>query len=230
VPIRAEHPAPGGGTVHVATTGTADGDLAVGGDPALLAERRSRIAAHPWTWLHQVHGAGVVVVDGPGAGAGRRADAAVTAAPRAVLAVHTADCAGVALWSEEGEPVVGAAHAGWRGLDAGVLEATVAAMRRLGARSIRYVQGPTISPAAYEFGEAELAGLCSRLGPELRSVTVAGAPALDLRAGVRRALAAVGAEPTDVAAPPCTATDEGFWSHRARGDAGRQATVVWWEP
>jgi hypothetical protein len=226
-----------GGPVRLVFTDAADGDLRVDGDAARLAARRGRIAGRPWTWLRQVHGADVVVVDRPGGGAGAEADAAVTARPGAVLAVHTADCAGVLLVGArpDGSPVVGAAHAGWRGLSLGVLQATVAAMGDLGAERVVWRLGPCISPAAYEFGEDDLAGLCDRYGGTLRSRTVTGRPALDLRAGVRAALAEAGVDAgPDVGdghggAVPCTALDAGFFSWRARRDTGRQAAVVWIE-
>src|SRR5690606_29622346 len=91
-----------GAVVHTAFTDTGDGDLNVRGEAAALRLRRDAVAAGPWTWLDQVHGAEVVVVGAPGEHAGRPADAAVTAAPGAVLAVHTADCGGVLLWDTDG--------------------------------------------------------------------------------------------------------------------------------
>ena len=107
-------------------TSMADGDLAVSGDPATLETRRRAVVDLPWTWLHQEHGAAVVVVDRPGQHAGEHADAAVSAVPGAALAVQVADCAPVALVSSAG--AVGIAHVGWRGLVAGVLPAAVSAL------------------------------------------------------------------------------------------------------
>ena len=131
-----------------------------------------------------------------------------------------------------GEPVrvIGAAHAGWRGLAAGVVEGTVEHMRRMGADRFDWDLGPCISPAAYAFGAGELDELCERLGPELAATTLDGEPALDLRAGVRAALARAGVDSgvgTGPAVVPCTALDDGFFSWRARQDEGRQAAVVW---
>lgn len=102
--------------------------------------------------LHQVHSAEVVTVAGP-LPVRPRGDGLVTATPGLALAVLTADCAPVLLADREAG-VVGAAHAGWRGMLAGVLEATVAAMEALGARAgaITAVIGPTISQRAYEVG------------------------------------------------------------------------------
>ena len=102
--------------------------------------------------VHQTHSADVVTVSGPPQ-APIRADAMVTATPGIALSVLTADCQPVLLVDHEAG-VIGAAHAGWRGALAGVLEATIAAMRDLGAdpAATRAVIGPTISQRAYEVG------------------------------------------------------------------------------
>jgi len=116
---------------------------ALGADPAKLVG------------LHQVHGAEVVAVTQAWPpGAGPRADAMVTARPGIALGIVTADCAPV-LFEDPGTGIVGAAHAGWRGAAAGVLEATVEAMRALGARPDRIVAaiGPCIGPRSYEVAE-----------------------------------------------------------------------------
>ena len=102
--------------------------------------------------VHQVHSAEVVAVDKPGAHE-TRADAMVTNTPGVGLAILTADCQPV-LFADTEAQVIGAAHAGWRGARAGVLEATLDAMEGLGAsRSrIQAVVGPSISQRAYEVG------------------------------------------------------------------------------
>nr|WP_208103487.1 peptidoglycan editing factor PgeF [Rubellimicrobium sp. CFH 75288] len=116
--------------------------------------------------VHQVHSAEVVVADGPLPEPRPRADALVTRTPGLALSVLTADCQPVLLADPEGG-VIGAAHAGWRGTLLGVLEATVDAMERLGARRgrIRAAIGPTISQRAYE------------VGPELMEEVLADDPA-----------------------------------------------------
>lgn len=217
-------------TIEQRFTDRSHGDLAVHLDPRELEPRRRGLAPTPWTWLEQVHGADVVVVERPGDRAGARADAAVTATPGATLAVHTADCAGVLLIGSGGpDTVIGAAHAGWRGLELGVLQSTVAAMRSLGAREVSWRLGPCISAAAYEFGDDDLARLARRLGPSVVATTAWGAPALDLRAGVAAALAEVDATPSDPEPTQvrCTATDPGCYSWRARAERGRQAALTW---
>jgi copper oxidase (laccase) domain-containing protein len=248
------------GVVHVRFTARSDGDLAITQPAEAVAAARARVVDRPWSWLHQVHGADVVVVERPGRHAGTSADASVTAHPGAVLSVQTADCAPIALVSPEG--AVGVVHAGWRGLEAGVVEAAVAALQQLRGRSdgaagtgaggdgraggarpapgagggrggavagdIRAVLGPCIHPGCYEFGQAELDQLATRFGPSVRGRTAVGTPALDLPAAVRAALRAAGVDRLDQV-ERCTACDPRFFSHRARGDTGRQALVVWRE-
>jgi YfiH family protein len=209
-------------------------DFAVDGEPLALAALRDGIAPHPtWTWLRQVHGAEVVTVRVPGEHAGAEADAAVTDAPGATLAVQTADCAPVLLWDAEAG-VVGAAHAGWRGAELGVLQATVAAMEALGADRSRLEAhvGACISAGAYEFSQADLTRLAFRYGPDVIGATDDGSAALDLRMVVRSALGEAGVDGGRLTIDQrCTATDRSdgrhtFYSWRARRDTGRQTSVI----
>lgn len=200
-----------------------DGDFAVGSPDPSLDARRQRLAAGEWTWLRQVHGASVVVVDRPGAGAGADADAAVTDVPGAILAIHTADCVPVLL-SDDAVGVIGAAHAGWRGLLDGVLGATIDAMGALGATDIRAVVGPHIRGRCYEFGADDLDAVAHGLGADVRATTGWGTPGLDLAAGVRAALAG---RATVMEMAGCTACEpERYFSHRARRDVGRMAATI----
>ena len=217
-------------SIHWAFTDAADGDLSVDGDPDDLSVRRSRIAPHPWTWLRQVHGSEVVHVHAPGDFCDELADAAVTMVPDAVLAVHSADCAGIVLSATDrnGQPIIGVVHAGWRGLESGVVQHTVQQMRDLGGDGFTWDLGPCISPGAYEFGTEALDVLRTRYGNVVVGETLDGKPALDLRAGVRVALGESGVTSEAMTGPPpCTALDPGFYSWRARGDTGRQAAVAW---
>ena len=163
-------------------------------------------------------------VDRPGAGLGEAADAAVSDAPGVALAVLTADCAPVALLSAEG--VIGVAHAGWRGLVAGVIEAAVEAMRGLGATEIGAVVGPCIHPECYHFGAADLDAVADRLGPVVRADGPSGGEALDLPAAVRTSLERSGAQVLGEAGI-CTACSPAYWSWRGGRDRQRQAMVVW---
>jgi YfiH family protein len=191
----------------------------------------------PWTELDQVHGAAVVVVDRPGGRSGVAADAAVSATPGCVLAIRTADCVPLLLW-DHAAPVVAAVHAGWQGLERGVVRAAVKEMRSCGARLDRVVGriGPHIRPEQYEFGPADLTRLAMRFGPDVVSATATGAPALHLAAGVRVALGEAGVNPDGVTDQGhCTAADldfageHRFHSWRARADAGRNYSFVWIE-
>jgi len=224
--------------VHWAFSERSDGDFAVTAPEGSLHADRHRLAARPWTWLHQVHGSIVVVVNAAGEHAGVDADAAVTAVAGAVLAVQTADCAPVLLWgwTAAGAPVIGAAHAGWRGLYDGVVENTVAALRRLGASEVHARLGPCISAPAYEFSATDLTTMALRFGPDVVAGTADGAPALDMAEAVRSALRSARVDAGATVTPDCTATaltaqgEPRFWSWRARADIGRQASVIWIEP
>ena len=208
---------------RVRFTGRADGDLR----PVLPATpaRLAAIAGRPVSWLRQVHGRRVVVVDGSRPVEGEEGDALVAASPGAALAVFTADCVPVALASPEG--VIAAVHAGWAGLAAGVVASAVATMRDLGATRVEAALGPCIHAECYAFADVDLVPLIRAFGPGVRGTTDAGAPALDLPAAVGAAVAAAGAgvvADEDV----CTACGEDrYWSHRARKDVQRQAMVVW---
>lgn len=216
--------------VRTLCTSRADGDLAVRGAPELLAARRSAIIDRPWVWLEQVHGHSVLVVgpdDDPAAVRGAQADAIVTSRADIAIAVHSADCATVALWSDEG--VIGVAHAGWRGLEADILGATVRAMRAAGAVQLRAFAGPSICPSCYEFVGDDLDRMVTRFGPGVVAATATGSVALDVRAAVDISLAAadVALEGRDPRCTSCDVTE--LWSHRARREQERQALVSWIE-
>lgn len=178
----------------------------------------------PCQQLHQVHGSVVHVVSGDATEAVQTGDALVSADPTARLIVLTADCASIVLASPEG--VFAAVHAGWRGLAAGVIESAAAAMREAGASAVAGSLGPCIHAECYAFSQPDLSSLVDRYGDQVRGVTSAGGLALDLPGTVRAAFARAGV--TDVpGVDRCTACDERYFSHRARGDAGRQALIVW---
>ena len=204
---------------------TANAGYARGDDPANVDENRGRIGAAlggpgsdpvEWISLHQVHGARVYPADIAGPTAGRPApdaDAAVSAESDAVLSVLTADCAPVALVAPG---VIGAVHAGWRGVLAGVLEAAVAEIRQRSAGPITAVLGPCIHPECYEFSVADLAPIAARLGPEVAGETADGQPALDLPVAVALALTEAGVtDITDIGV--CTACSADHFSHRRDG-------------
>jgi YfiH family protein len=211
------------GPARVVWTGRAQGHLGLPGaaDTDLEARRRA-VVDQPWHWLRQVHGSGVLDAD-----AWERdsvGDGLVSTTSGVALAVFTADCAPLAMASEEG--VIGLAHAGWRGVLAGIVEATAEAMRARGATAISAILGPCIRAGCYEFGPAELDAVAAAYGDGVRARTTWGAPALDLAGAVGRAAEAAGVTlRADVGA--CTACSTAWFSHRARGDVSRQATVIW---
>lgn len=212
----------------VFVTDRSDGDLSISTvDDVLLAQRRSTISPLSWTWLRQVHSDRVVTVREPGGKAGTVADAAVTATAGVTLAAHTADCVPVAIISPAGG--VAAAHAGWRGLQLGVLESTARALlAEVGGSpsDLRAVVGPHVCAACYEFGQDELATLEAQFGRAIRSTTSSGTAALDLATAVDAELGRIGIEVTAHMGCCTSCEADRFWSHRARAESGRQALVV----
>jgi YfiH family protein len=193
-----------------------------------LLERGLDLPSAP-RWLRQVHGTTVVRFDGSGSGVEPEADAAVTDVPGVVLAILTADCLPVVLAADDGSEI-GAAHAGWRGLATGVLEATVAAMRTPPARLIAWM-GPAAGPQAYEIGTDVLDAFVSA-DPDAAAAFVATRPGhwrVDLYALARRRLSAAGVARVH-GGGLCTISDpERFFSHRRDQRTGRMATLAWRE-
>lgn len=208
--------------------GTHVGDVAetVARNRALL---RQALPAEP-IWLTQVHGTRVVNADvADVTSAFIEADACITTRAGVVCAIMTADCMPVLLADSHGR-VVGAAHAGWRGLAGGVLQATVNAMRDCGADDIVAWLGPGIGPHAFEVGSDVLAAFKSSQ-PELTAFRPmpdrAGKYLADLPALARHLLADVGV--TRVAGGEhCTVSDEArFYSFRRDRVTGRMASMIW---
>jgi len=186
---------------------------------------RERLPAEP-VWLSQVHGKEVVNVDSR-AVAQPQAAAAVTHTPGVVIAIRTADCLPV-LFADRSASVVAVAHAGWRGLAAGVLEATVDAMR-VDAHDVDAWIGPAIGAQAFEVGrdvyDAYCAAdpACAACFAPLRD----GKWLADLAGLARHRLAAIGV--ASVAGGDwCTYTDtDRFFSYRREKGAGRMALAAW---
>lgn len=215
--------------------------LATGDDPAHVQRNhallRSRLPAAP-RWLRQVHGARVVDAAGvsdDGAAVGMvEADAAIAAAPGVVVVVLTADCLPVLLADAAGR-CVAAAHAGWRGLAAGVLQATVNAMRvRLADPEARIVAwfGPAIGPDHFEVGADVRQAMQASLPDAERAFMPHrdGKFHADLYALARQALAQQGVHDVH-GGGACTYCDAArFYSHRRDRVTGRQAALIWIDP
>ena len=201
-----------------------------GDDPHALAENRRRLAADFApddfvAYLQQVHGNDVVVVDEASAEnwSPPRADALVTVQRRVTLMVRAADCVPVLLADESGA-VVGAAHSGRQGLVAGVVPATVAAMRALGAGRLTAWVGPAVCGRCYEVPQ-QMQDDVAALEPASRATTSWGTPALDVGAGVRAQLQRDGVEVVDLST--CTRESPDLFSYRRDGrESGRQAGVI----
>jgi YfiH family protein len=210
--------------------------LHVGDDPAAVAENRARLQAlvpgRP-AWIAQVHGADVVDAATVGAGQPvRTGDASIATAPAIVCAILTADCLPV-LFADRAGKVVGAAHAGWRGLAGGVLGQTVAAMRKQGADEITAWMGPAIGPRAFEVGQDVFDSFAAALPGLDVGFAFAARPGYpgkylaDMFALARLMLARDGV--TSVwGGTHCTATEtDRFYSYRRDGVTGRQASLIW---
>lgn len=208
----------------------------VGDDPAAVAENRRLLRqwlpAEP-LWLNQVHGCDVVSQAGADIPV---ADASVAFAANEVRAVLTADCLPVLFCDLEGS-VVAAAHAGWRGLAGGVLEAAVAAMGVPPQRILAWM-GAAIGPQSFEVGDevreafvaqSALTGIAFR--PTLPG-TLDGAPRkwlADIYALARIRLAQAGVEQV-YGGGECTYQEPGrFFSYRREARTGRMASLIWRE-
>jgi len=202
-------------------------------DPAALAENLRRLAAYLPSmpvWLEQVHGTAVATLGASAPAASPIADAAVTREPGVVCAVLIADCLPVLFASRAGT-AVGVAHAGWRGLAAGVVESTVAAFAGLGvdARELVAWLGPGIGPAAFEVGADVVDAFCA--GDPGAAACFAplrqGKWHADLASLARRRLRAAGVSQI-AGGGLCTHADGArFFSYRRQRASGRMAALAW---
>lgn len=201
--------------------------------PAVAENRRTLseaagLPAEPH-WLTQVHGTEVLDLDsvinqGPSC-----ADAAVSGLPGTVCAILTADCLPLLL-AAGSSARVGAAHAGWRGLAAGVIEAAVRAMATPPSDLLAWL-GPAIGPKHFEIGaEVREALLCADPGADAAMQPNArGRFMADLFALARRRLARAGVERVYGGGECTYSRADKYFSHRRDGRTGRQATLIWME-
>ena len=182
-------------------------------------EELHTLLPHEPVWLRQVHGTRVVDLDRPLALEG---DAAMTRVASTVCAIQVADCMPVLLADEAGRVVAGA-HAGWRGLSAGVIEATIEQMNVPGKSLVAWL-GPAIGPRVYEVGDEVRAAFVEK---DAFSATRPGHWLLDLYAVARRRLQRQGVERI-FGGGFCTYSDpERFYSYRRDGRTGRMAAMIW---
>jgi YfiH family protein len=223
------------GDVAGLNTGLGSGD-----EPALVRENR-RLAGEAvlpgaaLVGVYQVHGANCVTVTEPWGHDGRpEADALVTDRPGLLLSVVTADCAPVLL-ADRAAGIIGAAHAGWRGAAAGVTEAAIAAMLKLGARIERIAAavGPCIAQKNYEVDQAFAENLLidDPANERFFAEGPAGKPHFDLEAYVVARLAAAGVRTIEALGLDTYADEARFYSfrratHRGEPTYGRQISLI----
>jgi YfiH family protein len=197
-------------------------------DLQAVEANRAALARHlpqPPRWLHQVHGPKAVNADALDGEVD--ADASFARKTGTVCAIMIADCMPVLLCDERGE-TVGAAHAGWRGLSAGVIENTVGAMQIEPSRLLAYL-GPAIGPAAFEVGD----DVRDAFMANDRAASVAFKPQgngkwlADLFTLGRQRLAACGVTRIH-GGTDCTVSDpRRFYSYRRDKTTGRMAALIW---
>jgi YfiH family protein len=189
---------------------------------------RALLPAEP-AWLRQVHG--TRVVDAAQIQGTPEADASFTNQPGVVCAILTADCMPV-LFADRAGRVVGAAHAGWRGLAGGVLEATLAAMRGAGASDIMAWMGPAIGPQQFEVGEDVFAAFTAQDDKAVDAFQVRpqqpGKYLCDLYALAQQRLQGLGVAVSG--GGRCTVKeDKFFYSYRRKRVTGRMASLIWFQ-
>lgn len=202
----------------------------VGDDPAAVAENRRRLISalglhHAPRWLQQVHGKHVARLNG--SEVDEPYDAAVAQSAGEICAILTADCLPVLFCDPAGQTVA-AAHAGWRGLAAGVLESTVAAMQAAPEGILAWL-GPAIGPEAYEVGD-EVRTAMLKAHPEAEQAFEPARPGkwlCDLYLLASQRLRHAGLRHI-YGGGFCTYSDRArFFSYRRDGECGRMATLIW---
>jgi polyphenol oxidase len=230
------------GGVSTGPYATLNCSLSSGDAPDSVLQNRARAAQAldvlpgALVGMTQVHGATAVrVTECWKPGSGPRADAMVTDRPGVGLGIITADCAPV-LFADAEAGVIGAAHAGWRGAAAGVIEATIAAMAALGAIPARIVAaiGPCIRQASYEVG-ADLRDAVLGASPDAARHFAPGQRErrwqFDLPGYCAARLAAAGIRRVDLVEADTAAEEDRFFSHRRRtlaggGPIGHQISIL----
>jgi polyphenol oxidase len=216
-------------SLNLAWAGGDEPDAMAENHRLLLADFAPGSGLHTLAQLSQVHGNHVAVVgpDGPTHDVHGHlhavGDGLVTTQPGVSLMVRAADCVPVLLAADDGA-VIGAAHCGRPGLVAGIVPATVAAMRGLGAGRVTAWLGPHVCGGCYEVPE-QMRDDVAAAEPASRATTSWGTPAVDVGAGVRAQLARDGVEVVDLSR--CTRETPDLFSYRRDGArSGRQAGII----
>jgi YfiH family protein len=203
----------------------------VGDQPEHVSRNRAILCAQlpsEPVWLSQVHGTVVADLATVPPQQVPEADASLSTIPGKVCLIMTADCLPVLFCDDEGKTVA-AAHAGWRGLAAGVLQTTVAAMRAAGAGELSAWMGPAIGPEQFEVGEDVRTAFQQQGAPDAFQ-PIAGKPGkylADIYALARYVLLKAGVRQVH-GGEFCTVSDPGrFYSYRRDGVTGRQASLIW---
>ena len=209
--------------------------LQVGDDPLAVSENRRRVGAllpgEP-LWLNQVHGTCVLLIGQDAFPATPpTADAATTRLIARPCAVMVADCLPI-LFCDEGGACVAAAHAGWRGLAAGVIERTVEAMQVAPGKVMAYL-GPAIGATAFEVGQ-DVVDTFTTLGPDSRHAFRSipdrcGKYLADIDELARQRLAAAGVEQVYGGGLCTVSSPDRLFSYRRDGRTGRMAAIIWRE-
>lgn len=202
----------------------------VGDDPGAVAKNRALLRtvlpAEP-AWLSQVHG--TVVLDAADAADAPNADASIATRAGVVCVIQTADCLPVLFCDMQGT-TVGAAHAGWRGLAAGVLENTVSRMRDAGAGDILAWMGPAIGPRSFEVGQDVFDAFVERdtsTASAFKAIPDQRKYLADIYSLARARLTSAGVGQV-CGGGLCTVTDaRRYYSYRRDKLTGRMATLIW---
>jgi YfiH family protein len=186
---------------------------------------RAQLCAQGIIWLRQVHGTDCVYVDEHDAAAAPEADAMWTDRSGLALAILTADCVPVVLWADDAS-VIGVAHAGWRGLCAGVVESLVAAIP-VPADQLSAWIGPCISQPCYEVGEEVWSQFSQLSADVLAPSDTADKRLLDLAATVEHRLGKANVKYVSQSSL-CSFSDRRFYSYRGRRgiETGRMASFA----
>lgn len=202
-----------------------DGDFSIShsGYPVVEANRQ-KFFSGKWIGLEQVHKTDLVWINRESTSKSFKADGLITKLSEVALSITTADCAPLALIEENG--IFSMLHLGWRSLKNGLLENTVAQMRKKSDASIKAVLGPCVHPCCYEFGEDLLEDFFLKYGKDCKGKSKRGVSSLDIPAALNAALDNLGIS-LEKSDSSCTSCDDRYWSYRREKIPKRQVMFAW---